>query len=54
MATDELGAPAAGLGKIGVQPHIAELAINHVRGGVEAVYDRHRYQGEIRAFPQGG
>jgi integrase len=38
-----------GLGKIGVQPHIAELAINHVRGGVEAIYDRHRYQGEIRA-----
>ena len=38
-----------GLGKIGVQPHIAELAINHVRGGVEAIYDRHRYEREIKA-----
>jgi hypothetical protein len=37
------------LGKLGVQPHIAELAINHVRGGVEAIYDRHRYQREIKA-----
>jgi integrase len=36
-----------GLGKIGVQPHIAELVINHVRGGVEAIYDKHRYQREI-------
>ena len=38
-----------GLGKLGVRPHIAELAINHVKGGVEAIYDRHRYQREIRA-----
>ena len=38
-----------GLGKIGVQPHIAELVINHVKGGVEAIYDRHRYQREIKA-----
>ena len=29
--------------------HIAELAINHVKGGVEAIYDRHRYQREIEA-----
>jgi integrase len=35
------------LGKLGVQPHIAELAINHVKGGVEGIYDRHRYQREI-------
>ena len=28
---------------------IAELAINHVKGGVEAIYDRHRYQREIKA-----
>ena len=28
-------------------PHVAEMAINHVRGGVEAIYDRHRYQREI-------
>jgi integrase len=38
-----------GLGKIGVAPHIAELVINHVRGGVEAIYDRHRYEREIKA-----
>ena len=37
----------SGLGKIGVPPHIAELAINHVKGGVEAIYDRYRYQHEI-------
>jgi integrase len=36
------------LGKLGVQPHIAELAINHVKGGVEAIYDRYRYQREIK------
>jgi hypothetical protein len=36
-----------GLGRLGVQPHIAELCINHVKGGVEAIYDRHKYQHEI-------
>jgi integrase len=36
-----------GLGKLGVPPHIAELCINHVKGGVEAIYDRHRYEREI-------
>ncbi len=38
-----------GLGRIGVQPHIAELVINHVKGGVEGVYDRHKYEREIKA-----
>jgi len=38
-----------GLGKIGVPPHIAELCINHVKGGVRAIYDRYRYQPEIKA-----
>src|SRR5262249_20688401 len=38
-----------GLGRLGVAPHIAELCINHVKGGVEAIYDRHRYQREIKA-----
>jgi integrase len=37
-----------GLGKIGVAPHVAELVINHVKGGVEAIYDRHRYEREIK------
>jgi integrase len=36
-----------GLGRIGVQPHIAELTLNHTKGGIEAVYDRHRYEREI-------
>jgi integrase len=36
-----------GLGKLGVPPHIAELAINHTRSGIEAVYDKHRYEREI-------
>jgi integrase len=39
----------SGLGKLGVPPHIAELAINHVKGGVEAIYDRYRYEREIAA-----
>jgi integrase len=37
------------LGKLGVRPDIAELAINHVQGGVQAIYDRYRYQREIAA-----
>jgi integrase len=37
----------SGLGMLGVAPHVAELAINHVKGGVEAIYDRYRYQREI-------
>ena len=36
-----------GLGRLGVQPHIAELAINHAKGGLQAIYDRHAYQREI-------
>jgi integrase len=36
-----------GLSRIGVAPHIAELVINHVRTGVQAVYDRHQYEREI-------
>jgi integrase len=38
-----------GLGRVGVAPHIAELCINHRKGGVEAIYDRHRYEREIKA-----
>jgi integrase len=39
----------SGLGRLGVPPHIAELAINHVRGGVQAIYDRYQYKNEIAA-----
>jgi integrase len=38
-----------GLGRLGIPPHIAELCINHVKGGVEAVYDKHTYQPQIGA-----
>jgi integrase len=37
----------SGLGRLGVPPHVAELAINHVQGGVQAIYDRYQYQREI-------
>ena len=39
----------SGLGRLGIPPHVAELAINHVKGGVEGVYDRHTYSREIGA-----
>jgi integrase len=38
-----------GLGKLGVAPHVAELCVNHVKGGVEGIYDRHRYEREKAA-----
>jgi integrase len=37
----------SGLGRLGVPPHIAELAIGHVRKGLEATYDRYHYGSEI-------
>ena len=39
----------SGLGRLGVPPHVAELAVNHVRKGVQAVYDRYQYQPEIKS-----
>jgi len=36
-----------GLGRLGIPSHVAELAINHTRSGIEAVYDRHTYAREI-------
>jgi integrase len=39
----------SGLGRLGVPPHVAELCINHVRGGVQGIYDKHKYQNEIAA-----
>jgi integrase len=38
-----------GLGRIGVRPDVSELLINHVKGGVQAIYDRYSYEGEKRA-----
>ncbi len=37
-----------GLGRLGVQPHVAERCMGHVQGGVERIYDRHKYQDEIK------
>ena len=38
----------SGLGKLGIAPHVAELAINHARKGIEATYDKYRYEAEIK------
>jgi integrase len=37
----------SGLSRIGIPPHVAELVIGHVRAGIQATYDRHKYQAEI-------
>jgi integrase len=36
------------LGRLGVRPDVAEMAINHVKGGDQGTYDRHTYQPEIK------
>ena len=36
-----------GLGRLGIPPHIAELAINHVKKGVLADYDKYSYEAEV-------
>jgi integrase len=36
-----------GLGKIGVPPHVAEMAIGHAKGGIVAVYDKYSYAAEV-------
>jgi integrase len=38
-----------GLGKLGIPPLVAELAINHQKKGLIGVYDRHQYQAEVAA-----
>ena len=38
-----------GLGRLGIPPHICELAINHVQPGIVATYDRYRYEAEVGA-----
>lgn len=42
---------ASGLQRLGIAPHIAELALNHRSGtfsGVAGIYQRHRYAKEVR------
>jgi len=42
---------ASGLQRLGVAPHIVELALNHRTGtfsGVAGIYQRHRYAKEVR------
>jgi integrase len=43
---------ASGLQRLGIAPHIVELALNHRSGtfsGVAGIYQRHRYATEVRA-----
>jgi integrase len=39
----------SGLGRLGIRPDVAELVINHAKGGIQATYDRYSYQREIAA-----
>ncbi len=42
---------ASGLQRLGVAPHIVELALNHRTGtfsGVAGIYQRHRYAAEVQ------
>jgi hypothetical protein len=42
---------ASGLQRLGVAPHVVELALNHRSGtffGVAGIYQRHRYAKEAR------
>ena len=42
----------AGSAGSGVAPHVGEMAIGHARAGVQAIYDKHKYEPEIKAaFP---
>jgi len=46
---------ATGMAELGVQPHIIEAVLNHVsghKGGVAGIYNRARYEGEMRAALQ--
>ena len=36
-----------GFSKLGVTPCVAELVIGHAKGGIAAIYDKHRYGPEI-------
>lgn len=42
---------ASGLQRLGIAPHVVELALNHRSGtfrGVAGIYQRHRYEKEVR------
>jgi integrase len=39
----------SGLGRLGVRPDVAELVVNHAKGGIQATYDRYTYETEIKA-----
>src|SRR5262249_60228449 len=38
-----------GRGRLGSTPHMVGRGVGHGKGGVEALYDRHKYQREIKA-----
>ena len=40
---------ASGCARIGVDPFVIERCLNHVVGGVMAIYNRHKYDAECRA-----
>ena len=39
----------SGLSRLGVEPHVAEIALSHSLGGIVRVYDKHSYADEHRA-----
>ena len=46
---------ATGMAELGLQPHIIEAVLNHVsghKGGVAGIYNRARYEGEMRSALQ--
>ncbi len=40
---------ATGLQRLGIQPHVIELALNHKLKGIAGVYQKHKYAAEVRA-----
>jgi integrase len=40
---------ATGLARLGVAPHVIELALNHRPRGIVAIYQKHRYDAEVKA-----
>jgi len=43
---------ATGLAKLGCPRVVQDRILNHVDGSVSAIYDRHRYHAEARAWLQ--
>jgi integrase len=39
---------ASGMSKIGIEPHVIERVLNHIQGGLRAVYQQYQYLPERR------